>query len=112
LSWVGINSPDIYQTVFHSQSVPPKGANRGRYKNQQVDKLLDDAFSSEAMGQDLPVAIDAVQTILLNDLPYIPLWFEDNIAVTSKRIKNYSVALNGNYDALTNVRLIQLEEIN
>ena len=110
LSWVGINSPDIYQTVFHSQSVPPKGANRGRYMNPKVDELLDHAFSS-AEPQDLSVTIDAVQAILLEDLPYIPLWFEDNIVVTSKNIQNYSLSLNGNYDALVNVTLAQPNEV-
>ncbi len=106
LSWVGINSPDIYQTVFHSQSVPPKGANRGRYNNPQVDKLLDTVFLASTVTPTLPQIIDIIQRILLDDLPYIPLWFEDNIAVTSKRIKYYSLSLNGNYDALKKVRLV------
>ena len=106
LSWVGISSPDIYQTVFHSQSVPPKGANRGRYKNAQVDQLLDGAFSTSNNPEALISRIDSVQGILLEDLPYIPLWFENNIAVTSKRIHGYSLSLNGNYDALAKVTLV------
>ena len=106
LSWVGINSPDIYQTVFHSDSVPPKGANRGRYKNAVVDKLLDDVFSMTTDTQLLAESIDSVQRVLLEDLPYIPLWFEDNIAITSKRIQGYSLSLNGNYDALSKVSLV------
>lgn len=105
MSWVGISSPDIYQTVFHSQSVPPKGANRGRYINPQVDMLLDDVFLSSDTADSLPQIVDAVQTILLDDLPYIPLWFENNVAVTSTRIQSYSLSLNGNYDALTKVTL-------
>lgn len=105
LSWVGINSPDIYQTIFHSKSIPPQGANRGRYKNSQVDKLIDDAFSTASNIDELSTPIDKIQKLLLDDLPYIPLWFEDNIAVTSKRIKNYSLSLNGNYDALAKVSL-------
>ena len=103
LSWVGINSPDIYQTVFHSRSVPPKGANRGHYKNPQIDKLLDDAFTATNELRLLPATIDTVQNILLEDLPYIPLWFEDNVAVTSTRIGGYSLSLSGHYDALAEV---------
>ena len=110
LSWVGINSPDIYQTVFHSQSVPSKGANRGRYANKQVDMLLDDAFRLAIKPAQLSTSVDKVQRILLEDLPYIPLWFEDNVAVTSKRIQDYSLSLNGNYDALAKVRLLPLTE--
>lgn len=107
LSWVGINSPDIYQTVFHSQSIPPKGANRGRYRNWRVDQLLDDAFSLSESKQAMIENIEQVQRILLHDLPYIPLWFEDNIAVMSKRIQGYRLSVDGSYDALTDVRFKQ-----
>jgi len=105
LSWVGINSPDIYQTIFHSNSVPPKGANRGRYSNPDIDQLLDNAFTGAAPRQALPKTIDKVQSILLKDLPYIPLWFENHVAATTQRVKHYSLSLNGSYDALASVTL-------
>ena len=30
---------------FHSQSIPPKGRNRGRYKSEKMDRLLSNAMS-------------------------------------------------------------------
>src|SRR5574341_1305594 len=37
------NDPDIFDYCFHSQRIPPKGANRGRYRNPALDRLLDQA---------------------------------------------------------------------
>ena len=37
--WVGFTGPEIFRYVFHSASIPPKGANRGHYMNQQLDHL-------------------------------------------------------------------------
>ncbi|MEM7828718.1 MAG: ABC transporter substrate-binding protein, partial [Candidatus Aenigmatarchaeota archaeon] len=37
LTWVGVTDPDIYYYIFHSSSIPPKGANRGGYINPEVD---------------------------------------------------------------------------
>ncbi|WP_455203940.1 ABC transporter substrate-binding protein, partial [Kaarinaea lacus] len=31
LSWIGVKTPDIFKYVFHSEAVPPHGANRGRF---------------------------------------------------------------------------------
>ena len=41
LRWVGITDPDQLHYIFHSASVPPAGANRGRYANAEVDRLLE-----------------------------------------------------------------------
>ncbi len=80
LSWVGIRSPDIFRHVFHSASLPPGGANRGRYRSPEVDRLIDRA-------ERLPRARAAplyrrVQAIVHHDLVYVPLWHEDNLLLT------------------------------
>lgn len=43
LSWVGIRLPDIFRSAFHSASVPPAGANRGRYASGEADLLNEEA---------------------------------------------------------------------
>ena len=46
LRWIGANNdPDIFEFVFSSKKIPPNGANRGRYRNPQLDALLDQARS-------------------------------------------------------------------
>jgi len=44
LAWVGIKSPDIFRYAFHSDALPPAGANRGRFSDVQVDHLIDAAM--------------------------------------------------------------------
>jgi peptide/nickel transport system substrate-binding protein len=38
--------------------------------------------------------------ILANDLPYINLWFLDNVIVHTKRVHNITLNPSGNYDFL------------
>ncbi len=103
LSWVGIKTPGIFQYVFHSQSVPPNGANRGRYNNARADYLIQVAQASDNR-IDMAASYQQLQTVLLQTLPYVPLWYEDQIFVSRNDIKGYNVAIDGNYDSLVHVR--------
>ena len=102
LAWVGINLPDIFRHVFHSESVPPVGANRGRYNNATVDKLLNMAQiqQDESMQASL---YREVQEVLHQTLPYVPLWYEDHVFVARNSIKGYEIHVDGNYDGLSKV---------
>lgn len=101
LSWVGIKTPDIFRYVFHSESVPPNGANRGRYKDDITDQLIKTANDSERL-EDQAVAYRKIQEQLLEKLPYVPLWYEDHVFVLRDGITGYSIGLDGNYDGLIN----------
>lgn len=106
LSWVGIKSPDIFRYVFHSQAMPPNGANRGRFSDPQVDRLIGAAESSS----ELDVQADyyrQLQARLLETLPYVPLWYEDHVFATRQGVSGYRVGLDGNYDGLLQVKKIK-----
>jgi peptide/nickel transport system substrate-binding protein len=92
LTWVGIKTPEIYRLAFHSDSIPPKGANRGRYR----DPILDDRINQ----QDWP----AVTARVHEQLPYIPLWYEGQFAAMRKGLVNYPVRPDGNWDGLATVK--------
>jgi len=99
LSWVGIKLPDIFRYVFYSKSVPPAGANRGRYNNAEVDRLLDLA-EQEYNIQSRIQYYRKLQNLLLQDLPYVPLWYKANVAIMASDLKGYRLAKDGNYDGL------------
>lgn len=99
LAWVGINLPDIFRNVFHSQSVPPSGANRGRYSNKEVDSLLSRAQIEQDATKQAGY-YHAVQEILFEELPYVPLWYEDHVYITRDSLIGYEVHTDGNYDGL------------
>lgn len=99
LSWVGLKLPDIFRYVFHSDSMPPEGANRGGYSSQEVDALI--VHAEEAVDLETKLAdYRQIQALLLEELPYVPLWYEDHIVVMRNDIQGYHVGLDGNYDAL------------
>jgi peptide/nickel transport system substrate-binding protein len=102
LSWVGIKMPDIFQYVFHSKFMPPNGANRGRLNDPEIDALIDQAGAANSLS-DQAVLYRKLQEALLKRLPYVPLWYEDHVLVTTKRVSGYDLAADGNYDGLKTV---------
>jgi len=102
LSWVGIKTPDIFRYVFHSQSVPPNGANRGRYVNAKVDALIEKAQFEQSPRLQSKY-YQELQHVLFNTLPYVPLWFEGHAYIANRNIKGYKLNLLGNYDGLNSI---------
>ena len=99
LTWVGVKTPDQFRAIFHSTSVPPAGANRGHYQNTRVDALIEQAEQQPDLEGQARV-YRALQRVLLEDLPYIPLWYEDQIAAMGLDVRGYTPAADGNFDAL------------
>ncbi len=88
LRWVGIRDPDIYFDLFHSSSVPPLGANRGRYNNLEVDRLVEEGrvtLDSEKRKE----IYQKIQKIIAHDLPYINLWTFSNVTVLKNGLKGF-----------------------
>jgi peptide/nickel transport system substrate-binding protein len=100
LRWVGANNdPDFFEFAFGSHKIPPAGANRGRYRNAQLDALVDRA-RVEPDREKRRAIYSEVQQILSTDLPYLPLWFQDNISVHRRRLENILLGPGGDYDFL------------
>ena len=107
LRWIGGNEdPDIFEYAFHSAKFPPNGANRGFYSNPKVDALIDEARREIDPNKRKPLYAD-VQRILANDLPYIDLWYLDNVLVHTRRVRNLNLNPAGNYDFLRTAELIE-----
>ena len=103
LSWVGLKMPDIFYYIFHSDSVPPYGANRGRFKDAKVDEILD-LVRSEASLNKQAIYYKNLQEYLMRSLPYIPLWYEDNVLISKSNIKGYKLSTDGNFDSLIYIK--------
>ena len=100
LRWVGANNdPDFFEYAFGSHKIPPAGANRGRYRNAKLDALIDQA-RVEPDREKRRALYSQAQQIIANDLPYLPLWFQDNISVHRRRIGNILLGPGGDYDFL------------
>jgi peptide/nickel transport system substrate-binding protein len=102
LTWVGIRSPDIFRYAFHSAATPPDGANRGRYQSVAADRLID-AAAAEPDARRQAALYRSLQHLLHRDLPYLPLWFEDQILAARRGVTGYRLAPDGHYDGLATV---------
>ena len=105
LRWIGGNEdPDIFEYAFHSAKFPPHGANRSYYSNSRIDALIDQARSE--LDQNARKQLYAeIQQILADELPYVNLWYLDNMLVHSKRVQGLTLNPSGNYDFLKTAEL-------
>ncbi|MGH9684690.1 MAG: ABC transporter substrate-binding protein [Candidatus Acidiferrales bacterium] len=105
LRWVGGNNdPDIFQYVFSSKKMPPDGANRGHYRNPQLDALLDREHV-EMDREKRKAILSQIQKIVADDEPYIDLWYPDNVAAHRARLTNIVIPPAGDYEFLDDARL-------
>lgn len=101
MKWVGINDPDIYRISLHSEMVPP-GRNRGYYNNRDFDSIVQKAIRepNNVLRKEL---YNKAQEFVYEDLPVITLWYEKQVAIVNKRVKDYTLAINGDFSSLVNV---------
>ncbi|HXJ04288.1 MAG TPA: hypothetical protein VNH65_04270 [Candidatus Acidoferrum sp.] len=99
--WVGANNdPDVFEFVFSSKRFPPDGANRGHYRNPRIDVLVDQ-IRTEMDREKRKTLCSEVQTILADDLPYLPLWFTDVVSVHRRSLGELQLSPTGDYDFLS-----------
>jgi len=102
LAWVGIKSPDIFQYVFDSDAIPPKGANRGRYKDANADRLIHLAGKAQSLEEQAKL-YQELQRYLQKNLATMPLWYEDQYSVMRNNINGYQLYADGRLDGLLDV---------
>jgi len=103
LQWVGINDPNHYYMVFDSKKTPP-GLNRGFYSNPDMDRLVEAGMRT--IDRDQRAKIYAhVQQLAADDLPYVSLWWVDNVAVMNQRLVGFESYPNGSLRSLATVTL-------
>ncbi len=103
LMWVGIKLPDIFRYVFHSSAVPPAGANRGRFIDDETDRLIEAAESATTLEAQAAL-YQQLQSHLLQRLPFVPLWYEDHVFIARDGVAGYTIARDGNYDGLLYIK--------
>ena len=105
LQWVGIEDPNYYYMVFDTAMAPPRGStNRGYYSNPEMDALveagqrtLDPAARKEIYAR--------VQKLAALDLPYVSLWWVNNVAVLDRDLRGFEPYPNGSLRSLAAVTL-------
>jgi len=103
LTWTGVTEPDLYLWVFNSESFPPKGGNRNRYVNAEVDRLTEQGRLSLDR-EERRAAYLRIQEIVSDELPYISLWHGKNVAASHRSLKGFEFYPGGDYHSLATAR--------
>ncbi len=104
LDWIATDLTHQYFMIFDSKMTPPSGSNRGDYSNPAMDRLLEQGEVTLD-----PLArrkiYSQVQRIAATDLPYVSLWWMDNVVVMNRRVKGFTPFPNGSLRSLAHVSL-------
>ncbi len=91
-----LGEPNVLRVFLHSASIPPNGSNRGRVRDAELDRLLDEGMRE--LDVDARRGIYArVDARVREELWIVPLFHEDQIAVTSERARGYVPSAEGRY---------------
>jgi peptide/nickel transport system substrate-binding protein len=94
-----MTEPNVLRRFLHGASGPPAGANRGRVRDPLLDELLDEG--------DRQSEVDARRAIYARleahereQMHWLPLWYEDQVAVTSERARSFVPSAEGRWLSL------------
>jgi peptide/nickel transport system substrate-binding protein len=108
LRWVGGNQDPIFlKDIFVSTEIPSQdrpGRNRSRYKNPELDTILNQAVN-EADRSKAVVLYKQAQDIISRDLPMLPLWYPANMVIASKSVGNIKIDGSGDWNFVRNLTM-------
>jgi peptide/nickel transport system substrate-binding protein len=91
-----MTEPNVLRHFLHGDFVPPAGANRGRVRDPELDALLDegDRTVDAVARKGIYARLEAHERALLH---IIPLFYEDQVAVTSLRARAFAPSAEGRW---------------
>ncbi len=102
-----IVEPDMHWVYFHSSRIPskefPDNLNRCHYRSPEADQLIE-AGRYELDHDKRKLIYARLQRLVAEDLPLLPLWHEDNVAVTNRDVEGYVVVPNARLTPIAAVR--------
>jgi peptide/nickel transport system substrate-binding protein len=94
-----LTEPNVLRVFLHSLSIPPRGSNRGRVHDAELDRLLD--LGDAVEGEDARRAVYGdVERLVRERLFIVPLWHEDQVTLTSARATGFSPSREGRWLSL------------
>jgi peptide/nickel transport system substrate-binding protein len=94
--------PHVLTWFFGSEHIPGggrEGANRWRMRDTALDAALERGRATPVRAERIAAYAEA-QRILATQLPVIPLWHEDVVAVTGPRARGFDVPRDGRFATL------------
>ncbi|MBL8611755.1 MAG: ABC transporter substrate-binding protein [Myxococcales bacterium] len=95
--------PNVLRVFLHSASIPPAGSNRGRVRDPDVDRLLDEGARARDLGERARIYAE-LDALVQDRALLLPLWHEDQVAVVSRRLAGYEPSAEGRWLGLAGAR--------
>lgn len=98
LQFPELTEPNVLRWFFHQGNVPGEGPgkNRARYRSAQVSEWLDAAERNPEREQRATL-YDRIARQMLVDMPVVPLWHDDQVAVLSPRARGFALSAEGRW---------------
>ena len=91
-----VAEPNVLRVFLHSAFIPPAGANRGRVRDAELDALLDEGDSDPAPARRRAIYA-RIEALERERMHLVPLWHEDQVAVTSARARAFVPSAEGRW---------------
>jgi peptide/nickel transport system substrate-binding protein len=94
-----LTEPNVIRWFFHRDNVPGEGGvgkNRSRYRSDTASSLLDTAMAEPSRERRAQLYAE-LAGVFAQDMPIVPLWHEDQIAVVSSRAADFSLSAEGRW---------------
>jgi peptide/nickel transport system substrate-binding protein len=101
--------PHVLNWFFASERIPNpptrEGGNRFRFRSPALDAMLEAGRRETELAKRAEIYRGA-QHLLARELPVIPLWHEDVVAVVSARLAGYNAPRDGRYASLPSTAFV------
>ncbi len=101
-----LTEPNLLKWFFDPKGVPGEGGegrNRARYRSPQAGELLEAASATRDQTVRARLYVRLAHA-MASDLPVIPLWHEDQIAVVSSRARGFVPSAEGRWLSVATLR--------
>ncbi len=102
-----LTEPNVLSWFFHPRGIPGEGGegrNRAHYRSTRAAELFDAA--SACFDRTRRQILYAELThLMLQDMPVVPLWHEDQIAVTATRVVGFRPSAEGHWLSLASTTI-------
>jgi peptide/nickel transport system substrate-binding protein len=97
-----MTEPNVLRHFLHGAYVPPAGANRGRVHDALLDALLDEG-DRVADVSTRRATYARVEDREREEMHLVPLWYEDQVVVTSERARAFLPSAEGRWLGLASL---------
>jgi peptide/nickel transport system substrate-binding protein len=101
-----LTEPNVLKWFFDPNGVPGEGGlgrNRARYRSAEAGALLERASEVQGIQARRPLYVQLAH-LMARDMPVVPLWHTDQIAVVSRRARGFVPSAEGRWLSIASVR--------